>query len=244
MSTACLSVEPVAQNSHKTLIEVRSLGKSYASGRGKINALQGINLQIEEGEFVAVLGPSGCGKSTLLSVLGLLEKPDQGEYWLAGVRVAGLGFNRSADVRNRHVGFIFQAFNLVADLTILDNILLPLRYSRFIDKREHHARAMHYLQRVGLATRIKDFPHQLSGGEQQRVAIARAMATDPSIILADEPTGNLDSRHAREVMELLKDFNHEGATIVLVTHDRSLTSYANHCVRMKDGRILEDGDVE
>jgi putative ABC transport system ATP-binding protein len=244
MSTAYFKVECVPETGTGGIIEVRNLSKSYFSGRGATQAIDRVDLQIREGEFVAILGPSGCGKSTLLSVLGLLERPDCGEYWLAGAKVTSLGFNQSADVRNRHVGFIFQAFNLVADLTVWDNVMLPLRYSRAIPKEEHRDKALQYLERVGLSERIRDFPSQLSGGEQQRVAIARAMVTDPSIVLADEPTGNLDSRNAKEVMVLLRDLNDEGATIVLVTHDESLTQFANRCVHMKDGRILEDSHVE
>jgi putative ABC transport system ATP-binding protein len=227
----------------RSLIQLDRISKSYRSGRGELQALDTVSLRIEEGEFVAVLGPSGCGKSTLLAVLGLLEKHDEGEYLLAGTRVADLGFSRSADVRNRHIGLVFQAFNLVSGLTLLDNVLLPLRYSRTVPKSEHRARAMAALERVGLADRVRDYPHHLSGGQQQRVAIARAVVTDPSLILADEPTGNLDSARAAEVMDLFEDFHADGATIVMVTHDRSLAGRAGRCVRMHDGKIAEDHHV-
>ncbi|MGZ8778956.1 MAG: ABC transporter ATP-binding protein [Thermoanaerobaculia bacterium] len=226
------------------LIEVHRLSKSYRSGQGHVRALDSVSLRIEEGEFTAVLGPSGCGKSTLLAILGLLEKHDEGDYRLAGTTVSALGFSRSADLRNRHIGLVFQAFNLVANLTVLDNVLLPLRYSRTIPKSEHRPRALHYLERVGLAGRGGDHPHQLSGGQQQRVAIARAMVTDPSLILADEPTGNLDSARADEVMRLLEEFHREGATIVMVTHDRALAEYADRRIVMRDGRIIEGAHVE
>jgi putative ABC transport system ATP-binding protein len=227
----------------RSLIELDGVSKSYRSGQGRLRALDSVSLRIGEGEFVAVLGPSGCGKSTLLAVLGLLEKHDEGEYRLAGTRVADLGFSRSAAVRNEHVGLVFQAFNLVASLDLLDNVLLPLRYSRTVPKSEHHARAIAALQRVGLADRVHDYPHQLSGGQQQRVAIARAVVTDPSLILADEPTGNLDSARADEVMDLLQQFHEDGSTIVMVTHDRSLAERADRSVVMRDGRIIEGGHV-
>jgi putative ABC transport system ATP-binding protein len=225
------------------LIELDGVSKSYRSGQGRLLALDSVSLRIGEGEFVAVLGPSGCGKSTLLAVLGLLEKHDEGEYLLAGTRVADLGFSRSAAVRNEHIGLVFQAFNLVAGLDLLDNVLLPLRYSRTVPKSEHRARAMAALERVGLADRVRDYPHQLSGGQQQRVAIARAVVTDPSLILADEPTGNLDSARADEVMDLLEQFHNDGSTIVMVTHDHSLAERADRSVVMRDGRIIEGGHV-
>jgi putative ABC transport system ATP-binding protein len=222
------------------LIELDNVSKHFRSGRGQVNALDSVKLSIEQGEFLAVLGPSGSGKSTLLAILGLLEKHDEGEYELAGTAVTQLGFSQSADLRNRHIGLVFQAFNLVAGLNVIDNVMLPLRYSRILPKSEHRARCLELLERVGLAERARDFPHQLSGGEQQRVAIARAMVTNPSLILADEPTGNLDSACAGDVMRLLQEFHAEGATIVMVTHDVDLANYADRRVFMRDGRIVEE----
>jgi len=216
------------------LIDVSSLSKRYRSGSGSVVALDRINLDVSEGEFIAVLGPSGCGKSTLLSVLGLLEAPDSGSYKVKGVETNSLSFDERSATRNRHIGFVFQAFNLIADMTVRENVALPLRYSD-IPRAEHAGRVESLLERVRLIDRAKHYPHQLSGGQQQRVAIARAMVTSPALILADEPTGNLDSKLAIDVIDLFKEFHGEGATIILVTHDEHLASEAARCLSMADG---------
>lgn len=222
------------------LIRINSLQKTYPSGGECLRALAGLNLEVPFGEFLAVLGPSGCGKSTLLSILGLLETHDSGEYLLAGTSVAQLNFNQRAEIRSKHIGFIFQAFHLVGTMSVLDNVQLPLRYHRGIAKNQHHALALEHLDRVGLAARAHDYPHQLSGGQQQRVAIARAMVHNPSLILADEPTGNLDSAHAREILDLLKAMHKQGASILMVTHDATLSQHADRRILMHDGSIVED----
>lgn len=218
------------------LIRIRSLSKAYP-GRGvQTEALRGLDLDIREGEFVSIEGPSGCGKSTLLSILGLLDSPSAGTYRLAGAPVERIDFNERARVRNRYIGFVFQSFNLVNSMTALDNVMLPLRYSRSIPAAEHLQRAQQALAQVRMADRLQHFPDQLSGGQQQRVAIARALVTGPKLILADEPTGNLDSGTGSEVMELLELLHRQGATIVMVTHDPSLAARATRRLHLFDGQ--------
>lgn len=221
------------------LIVVSGMSRLYGSGASEAAALNQVNLKVSEGEFIAVLGPSGCGKSTLLSILGLLEQYDTGSYKIKGVETESLRFDERSTLRNRYIGLIFQAFNLIADMTVEENVQLPLRYSD-IPEREHAGRVSVLLERVKLADRASHYPHQLSGGQQQRASIARAMVTGPALILADEPTGNLDSRHAADVMDLLAEFHREGATIVLVTHDVHLARQAQRRLHMIDGAFASE----
>ena len=220
------------------LVELEDLGKSYLTEEVETRALRGISLQIERGEYVAIEGPSGCGKSTLLSILGLLDSPTSGRYSLNGRPVEKLTLAERATIRNREIGFIFQSFNLIGDLSIYENVELPLVY-RGMTKGERRARVEEVLERVRMSHRAKHFPMQLSGGEQQRVAVARALAGDPSLLLADEPTGNLDTRNGEAVMELLAELNHYGSTIVMVTHDARFARNANRTIGLLDGRLVE-----
>ncbi|MCI0487335.1 MAG: ABC transporter ATP-binding protein, partial [Blastocatellia bacterium] len=203
------------------------------------HALSGIHLDINKGEFISISGPSGCGKSTLLSILGLLDSPSDGGYWLGGNAVADLPVSERARIRNREVGFIFQSFNLIGDLTVYENVELPLTY-RGIKSAERKERVRSALERVGMAHRARHLPAQLSGGQQQRVAVARAVAGDPLILLADEPTGNLDSTNGEAVMDLLRELHQGGATICMVTHDPRYARHADRTVNLFDGRVLEE----
>jgi putative ABC transport system ATP-binding protein len=203
------------------------------------HALSGIHLDIQQGEYVAINGPSGCGKSTLLAILGLLDSSSDGEYVLNGRPVHGLKLAERARIRNREIGFIFQAFNLIGDLTVYENVELPLTY-RGMPAAERKKRVHDSLERVGMGHRVKHYPSQLSGGQQQRVAVARALAGDPAILLADEPTGNLDSTNGEAVMDLLRELHRGGATICMVTHDPRYAKYADRSVHLFDGRIVED----
>jgi len=224
------SVEP--------LIKLRNVTKIYYTEEVETHALSDVDLEIQTGEFVAVTGPSGCGKTTLLSILGLLDSPTRGEYYLAGQPVAQLSASQRAVVRNRQIGFIFQAFHLIGDLTVYENVELPLTY-RKMPGPERRRRVMAALEKVGLTHRLKHFPAQLSGGEQQRVAVARAVVGEPAILLADEPSGNLDSVNGRAVMELLRDLHREGATICMVTHDPRYAEYAARMIHLFDGRVVD-----
>jgi putative ABC transport system ATP-binding protein len=206
------------------------------------HALEGVDLEIRSGEYVSVSGPSGCGKSTMLSLVGLLDSPTEGRYWLKGQPVEGLGFNQRARIRNREIGFVFQSFNLIGDLTVEENVELPLTY-RGMTADERKRRVEEVLDRVGMAHRMKHYPAQLSGGEQQRVAVARALAGEPSILLADEPTGNLDSKNGEAVMELLDELHRRGATICMVTHDPRFASHADRVVYLSDGRVAGEEGV-
>lgn len=219
----------------KPIVQADGLTKKYASGDGQITALDGVSFTICQGEYVSIQGPSGCGKSTLLAVIGLLEAPDGGSYRLAGTDVSRLGFDQRAKVRNEHIGLIFQAFNLIEGMTILENVCLPLRYHASVRKAERQQKGLGCLERVGLGSRANSYPSQLSGGQQQRVAIARALVTRPALLLADEPTGNLDSKNAHDVMGLLSELNAEGATILLVTHDPAFASAAPRSLSLLDG---------
>jgi putative ABC transport system ATP-binding protein len=221
------------------LIQLQQIGKEYASGEGAVHALRDVDLEVEAGEYVSVLGPSGSGKSTLLHVIGCLDSPSAGRYLLDGTDVGSLDVNRMADVRNRRFGFVFQAFQLMPRLSALDNVALPLRFAgQGIDERRR--RAAELLDAVGLADRATHRPTELSGGQQQRVAIARALANRPDVILADEPTGNLDSRAGSEIVELLEQLNANGQTLILVTHDESLAARTRRTIRMLDGAIVSD----
>ena len=225
------------------MLKMSGLCKTFRTDEVETLALDHIDLEIDEGEFVALLGASGSGKSTLLNIAGLLESFDEGEYHLDGTDVTELNDRHSSRVRNEKVGFIFQSFNLIPDLSVFDNIEVPLRY-RGINLKLRRQRIEELLELVGLGGRTKHLPSQLSGGQQQRVAIARALATQPKLLLADEPTGNLDSSMADEVLDLIQQLHQSGATILMVTHDESLASRAQRCTRLRDGRIdftLENG---
>ncbi len=221
------------------IIHLDKITKIFYTDEIETHALSGVELDIAPGEFVSIAGPSGCGKSTLLSILGLLDSPSDGEYVLHGQPVANLTAADRARIRNDNVGFIFQAFNLIGDLTVYENVELPLTY-RDMPAAERKPRVQRALERVGIAHRMKHFPAQLSGGQQQRVAVARALVGDPVILLADEPTGNLDSKNGQAVMELLREIHQGGATICMVTHDSRFTRYAQRTVHLFDGRIVEE----
>jgi len=222
-----------------SLIECNGLWKQYRVGEVDVNALRGLSLTIEQGEFVAVMGASGSGKSTLLNILGCLDQPTRGQYRLDGIDVGGLEFDRLAEVRNRQIGFVFQSFNLIPRTSALENAQLPLFY-RGMSLSEQRSKAAAALKRVGLEGREQHFPTQLSGGQQQRVAIARALITAPSLLLADEPTGNLDTESSREIMTMLEGLNREGITIILVTHEADIAAYAQREILLKDGQVLSD----
>jgi len=221
------------------LVDLYDLGKSYFTEELETRALRGITLQIDRGEYVAIEGPSGCGKSTLLSILGLLDTPTTGTYKLNGRSVENLTSSERASIRNREIGFIFQNFNLIGDLSIFENVELPLVY-RGMTKGERKSRVAEVLERVHMAHRAKHYPMQLSGGEQQRVAVARALAGDPSILLADEPTGNLDTRNGEAVMELLAELHEYGSTIVMVTHDFRFAKQARRTIGLLDGQLVDE----
>jgi len=221
------------------LIETRALTKVYRMGGEEVHALDGVSVAIEKGEFVAVMGPSGSGKSTFMNLVGCLDRPTGGEYLLADRRVSELAGDELADARNRHIGFVFQHFNLLARTPAVENVELPLVYAG-VEKSERRRRAMHMLEKVGLAERAAHHPGQLSGGQQQRVAIARALVTEPLLILADEPTGALDSRTSLEIMALFQALNRQGMTVVLVTHEADVARFARRILRFRDGRILRD----
>ncbi len=222
------------------LIALENVTKVFYTDEVETHALADIHLEIPEGEFLSVAGPSGCGKSTLLSLLGLLDTPTGGEYLLDGQPVAELSASQRARIRNRHIGFVFQAFNLIGDLTVYENVELPLTYREGISASDRKARSMDALERVGMSHRRNHYPSQLSGGQQQRVAVARAVVGDPLILLADEPTGNLDSRNGGAVMDLLKELHEEGATICMVTHDPRYAEFAERTIHLFDGRIVEE----
>jgi putative ABC transport system ATP-binding protein len=221
------------------LIETRELGRTYDLDAGRVVALDHISLDIEAGDFVAVMGPSGSGKSTFMNLIGCLDRPTGGRYRLAGTAVESLDADGLARLRNREIGFVFQQFNLLPRVDALSNVELPMVYAGF-DRKTRRERALRALERVGLAERAHHRPMQLSGGQQQRVAIARALVNSPSLLLADEPTGALDSRTANEIMGLFQELNREGATIVLVTHDAEVGRHAHRLVRFKDGKVIED----
>jgi putative ABC transport system ATP-binding protein len=225
------------------VIMVERLSKVYSMGASRVAALHDVTLQITTGEFVAIQGPSGSGKSTFMNLLGCLDRPTSGRYWLAGMEVSRLPADMVADLRNRRIGFIFQGFNLLSRATALANVAQPLAYSG-ISKRERERRARRALQAVGLEGRIRHRPLQLSGGQQQRVAIARALVNAPSLLLADEPTGNLDSRTAVEIMAILQQLNAQGLTIALVTHEPDIAAYTHRRIQFRDGRVVRDEAVQ
>ena len=226
-------------NSNGALIRLEEITKVFYTDEIETHALSGIHLEIQRGEYVSIAGPSGCGKSTLLSLLGLLDTPTEGKYTLNDHPVEKLDFAARARIRNREIGFIFQSFNLIGDLTVFENVELPLTY-RGMTGAERKERAKAALEKVGMAHRLNHYPSQLSGGQQQRVAVARALGGKPSILLADEPTGNLDSKNGDAVMELLRELHREGATICMVTHDPRFARHADRQVHLFDGRIVEE----
>jgi putative ABC transport system ATP-binding protein len=226
------------------VIETTQLVKTYTTGSTEVHALKGIDLQVEKGEFIAIMGTSGSGKSTLMNLLGCLDTPTSGSYLIDGVRVDGLDRNALASLRNEKIGFVFQGFNLLPRTSALENVELPMLYDRSGRKRDTNALATAALQRVGLGERLDHQPSELSGGQQQRVAIARALVTEPAIILADEPTGNLDTQTSMEVMALFQQLNEQGITIVLVTHEPDIAVYASRIVEVRDGRIRRDEPVK
>jgi putative ABC transport system ATP-binding protein len=225
--------------SDQELIRLEGVTKIFYTDEVETHALAGIHLGIKAGEYVSISGPSGCGKSTLLSILGLLDSPTEGNYILNGKPVQKLSLSERARIRNREIGFIFQSFNLIGDLTVFENVELPLTY-RGMKSAERKTRVNEALERVGMAHRAKHLPSQLSGGQQQRVAVARALSGNPLIMLADEPTGNLDSRNGEAVMDLLKDLHKQGSTICMVTHDPRYARHADRTVHLFDGRIVEE----
>jgi putative ABC transport system ATP-binding protein len=225
--------------SESALIKLDNLKKVFLTDEVETHALAGIHLEIARGEYVAIAGPSGCGKSTLLSILGLLDTPSEGKYWLNGRPVESLSLSERARTRNREIGFIFQSFNLIGDLTVFENVELPLTY-RGMKSSERKTRCHAALERVGMAHRAKHLPSQLSGGQQQRVAVARAVVGEPLILLADEPTGNLDSKNGEMVMELMRELHRGGATICMVTHDPRYAAHADRGIHLFDGRVVEE----
>ena len=221
------------------LIHMSDVKKIFYTDEVETHALAGIHLEINKGEYVSISGPSGCGKSTLLSILGLLDSPTEGEYWINNKEVSDLPMSERARIRNREIGFIFQSFNLIGDLTVYENVELPLTY-RGMKSSERKERVHSALERVGMAHRAKHLPSQLSGGQQQRVAVARAVAGDPLILLADEPTGNLDSTNGEAVMDLMRELHAAGATICMVTHDPRYARYADRSINLFDGLVVEE----
>jgi putative ABC transport system ATP-binding protein len=219
------------------MIKLEGVVKSYRRGEAEVRALDGVDLTVEEGDFVAIMGPSGSGKSTLMNILGCLDVPTEGRYVLAGVDVSGMSDDELADVRNREIGLVFQSYNLLPRTTAVANVELPLLYGR---QRARRSQALLALDQVGLGERALHLPNQLSGGQQQRVAIARALVTRPAMILADEPTGNLDTASSHEIAEMLVGLNESGRTIVLITHEEEIAAFARRVVRLRDGRIVSD----
>ena len=223
----------------RVLLRLEDVKKVFYTDEVETHALSGVHMEIQRGEYVSISGPSGCGKSTLLSILGLLDTATEGQYWLDGKPVQSLGFTERARIRNREIGFIFQSFNLIGDLSVYENVELPLTY-RGMAASERKRRVGEALERVSMAHRAKHLPSQLSGGQQQRVAVARALAGDPLILLADEPTGNLDSTNGEAVMDLLRDLHQQGSTICMVTHDPRFSRYAQRTVHLFDGRVVDE----
>lgn len=225
------------------VIKIENLWKIYQLGEVQVEALRGVSFEVEEGEFIAIMGPSGSGKSTLLNILGCLDRPTRGCYFLDGQEVSQLNENQLAQVRNQRIGFIFQSFNLLPRLTALQNVELPLIYAE-VPSQKRKEQAIKSLEAVGLGDRVHHYPNQLSGGQQQRVAIARALVNNPSIILADEPTGNLDTHSSEEIMHILQQLNREGKTIILVTHERDIASHTHRILHFRDGQLVDNETVE
>ena len=232
-----------AGSSNGPLLRLEGVSKVFMTDEVETHALSGVHLDIEAGQYISIAGPSGCGKSTLLSIIGLLDTPTDGKYKLNGNTVENLDFGDRSRIRNREIGFIFQSFNLIGDLTVYENVELPLTYRDGMPAAERKKRVLESLERVGMAHRLRHYPSQLSGGQQQRVAVARALAGSPSILLADEPTGNLDSRNGEAVMELLQRLHREGATICMVTHDPRFAAHAEREVHLFDGKVVAEDEL-
>ena len=241
-STVTTELSPTSPAGSEVVIHVEEIHKYYQLGETKVHALRGVTLEIKRGEFVAIMGASGSGKSTFMNILGCLDKPSSGRYMLEGTDVSQLDKRQLAQIRNRRIGFVFQGFNLLARTTALENVELPTLYAR-IDKAERHKRATEALEMVGLGNRAEHFPSQLSGGQQQRVAIARGLVNRPAILLADEPTGNLDSRTSVEVMEIFQRLNDQGLTIILVTHEHDIAQFTKRDIVFRDGKVRRDEAV-
>ena len=239
---AAANGDSVAPAGNGSLLSLDAVTKVFTTEEVETHALSGVHLKIRRGEFLTITGPSGCGKSTLLSILGLLDSPSSGQYWLEGRAVHELQAAERARIRNRQIGFIFQSFNLIGDLTVAENVELPLTY-RGMAADERRRRVTQALERVSMSHRVNHLPSQLSGGQQQRVAVARALAGEPLILLADEPTGNLDSANGEAVMELLRELHRGGTTICMVTHDPRYADYAQHAVHLFDGRVVDDREA-
>jgi putative ABC transport system ATP-binding protein len=220
----------------KTLIDIHKITKKYVLGQQEVWALKSINIQIEKGEYVALMGPSGSGKSTLMNIIGCLDTPSEGDYWLNNQNVSQMSDSQLSQVRNREIGFVFQTFNLLNRMNAIENVALPLVYSG-ISKKERELRAVEVLEKVGLADRIHHKPNELSGGQRQRVAVARALINNPSILLADEPTGNLDTQTSHEIMALFAELHDLGNTIILVTHEEDIAQHAKRVIRLRDGHV-------
>jgi len=222
------------------LIEMRGISKDYEMGKTEVHALKGIDLEVKAGEFIAIVGQSGSGKSTLMNLIGCLDRPSEGEYYLDGNKVDEMGDDDLARIRNKKIGFVFQTFNLLPRTNCLHNVELPLLYSS-VSRKDRESKAREMLERVGLGERLRHNPNELSGGERQRIAIARALVNDPAIVLADEPTGNLDSKTGSEILAIFSDLNADGKTIVLVTHEKYIADYSRRIVSLRDGEVVSDG---
>ncbi len=241
-SVTSTEVAAPASDLQKVVIQVEDIHKYYELGETRVHALRGVGVEIRRGEFVAIMGASGSGKSTFMNIVGCLDKPSSGRYLLEGTDVSKLDKRELAAIRNRRIGFVFQGFNLLARTTALENVELPTLYAK-LDKTERHRRAVEALEMVGLGQRMDHFPSQLSGGQQQRVAIARGLVNHPSILLADEPTGNLDSRTSVEIMDIFQSLNEKGLTIILVTHEHDIAQFARRSIVFRDGKIRRDESV-
>lgn len=225
------------------MLEIKNVVKRYVTGEIDFTALKGVSLKIEKGEFTSIMGPSGSGKSTMMNILGCLDRMDSGTYILNGKNVSNLTDKELAHIRNKEIGFVFQAFNLLPRMTILENVELPMVYAG-VPKKERRERALLALDKVGLSDRIKHRPNEISGGQKQRVAIARAIVNTPAVIMADEPTGNLDTKSSVEIMKIFQDLNNEGATIIMVTHEPDIAKHTKRIVRFRDGEIVDDYEVK
>jgi putative ABC transport system ATP-binding protein len=245
MSAARTNIAAAVSSTPATsIIEIENLTKVFYTDEIETHALSGVHLSIGRGEYVAMSGPSGCGKSTLLSIVGLLDTPSAGRYVLNGKEVANLNFSDRSRIRNQEIGFIFQSFNLIGDLTVAENVELPLTYRAGMPASERKQRVQQSLERVNMAHRMRHYPAQLSGGQQQRVAVARALSGSPSILLADEPTGNLDSKNGEAVMKLLQELHQEGSTICMVTHDPRFAAHAQRQIHLFDGKVVAEGELQ
>jgi putative ABC transport system ATP-binding protein len=225
------------------MLEVRNLIKTYKTGDFEFTALNNISLKIQKGEFTSIMGASGSGKSTLMNILGCLDKMNSGEYILNGKDISVLSGNELAYIRNKEIGFVFQSFNLIPRISLLENVQLPMMYAG-ISTKERKERALHALEKVGLSDRIKHLPNEISGGQKQRAAIARAIVNSPAVIMADEPTGNLDSKSSEDIMRIFQDLNNEGATILMVTHENDIADHTNRIIKFRDGEVISDSMVK